>query len=280
MTFGHIYAKYKMRLGGLHKRSVGLLSTRLHVFMYILYLDDSGSAPNLQEQNIVLGGISVYERHTYWFTQQLDELAAKIDSANPQSVEFHAYEIFAGRTPPWNKFKQKEERMQIIKDVLTIVKTSYEQNKAFACIINKASYPGKDPVEIAFEEICNRFNLHLGRLYRASHENAHKGIIVIDESSYETSLQRMASEFRELGTRWGVIRDLAEVPLFADSKASRLIQVADHIAYAVFRRYEAGDTSYLDIILSKFDSEGGKIHGLVHRTNDANCLCPACMSRL
>lgn len=246
--------------------------------MYIFYLDDAGSARNPQEQNLVLGGISVYERHTYWFTQQLDNLAAKIDSSNPKDVEFHASEIFAGRRPPWDRFHKKDERTQIIKDVLTVVRNSYERNKAFACVIHKASYPRRDPMEMAFEDLCSRFNLHIGRLYAATKEQ-NKGIIVIDESSYETSLQKMASDFRSLGTRWGAIRDLAEVPLFANSKASRLIQIADHIAYAAFRRYEKGDTSFLDIILPKFDSQGGVLHGLVHKTLEPSCMCPACMSR-
>jgi hypothetical protein len=90
----------------------------------------------------------------------------------------------------------------------------------------------------------------------------------------------MARDFRIYGNRWGKeIRDLAEVPLFVDSKASRVIQIADHIAYAVFRRYEKGDSSYLDIILHKFDSENGILHGLCHKTNLPNCMCPACMSR-
>jgi hypothetical protein len=246
--------------------------------MYIFYLDDAGSAPNPQEETLVLGGISVYERHTYWFTQQLDALAAKIDSANPQSVEFHASEIFSGRTPPWNRYPKKEDRVNIIKDVLRIVRNSYDRNNAFACVIHKPSYRNRDLMEMAFEDLCSRFNLHLTRLYTTSKEQQ-KGIIVLDESSYETSLQKMATDFRCSGTRWGLIRDLAEVPLFVNSKASRLIQVADHIAYAVFRRYEVGDTSYLDIILPKFDSSGGVLHGLVHKTVEPDCMCPACMSR-
>lgn len=246
--------------------------------MYIFYLDDSGSVPNPQEENFVLGGISVYEHDTYFFTQQLDVLAATIDSSDPQSVEFHASEIFSGRTPPWNKISNKEDRIKIIKKILQIVVSSYGRNVAFACVVHKPSYSKLDPIEIAFEDLCSRFNLHLARLYTTSREQQ-KGIIVFDENSHETSLQKLANKFRCSGTRWGAIRDLAEVPLFVNSKASRLIQIADHIAYAVFRRYEAKDTSYLDIILPKFDASGGIIHGLAHKTGEPNCLCPACMSR-
>ena len=77
-----------------------------------------------------------------------------------------------------------------------------------------------------------------------------------------------------------MIRNLAEIPLFVDSRASRLVQVADHVAYAVFRRYNAGDTQYFDIISSKFDSSEGVIHGLAHKqTYDSKCMCIACMTR-
>jgi len=251
-------------------------STRLHFQMYILYLDDSGSAKNPQEQNLVLGGICVYERHTYWFTEQLDNLAKRIDNTNPNGVEFHASEIFSGRVPPWDRFA-KEDRIKIIKDVLQIPVGSFEQNTIFACVIHKPSYPHRDPMEMAFEDLCSRFNLHLSHLYFDFKER-HKGIIVFDESSYETSLQRMTRDFRCAGTRWGALRDLAEVPLFVNSKASRLIELADHIAYAVFRRYEAHDTSYLDIILPKINAKDGVLHGLAHKTNE-QCMCPACMSR-
>jgi hypothetical protein len=74
---------------------------------------------------------------------------------------------------------------------------------------------------------------------------------------------------------------MADVPLFVDSRACRVIQLADHIAYSVFRYYEADDASYVKPILRKFFAEpGGKIHGLMHKqTYDLGCLCPACMSR-
>jgi hypothetical protein len=254
--------------------------------MYIFYLDDSGSTENPQEQHLVLGGISVYERHTYWFTQELDKLAAKIDSANPQDIEFHASEIFAGRKYPWDRIKDRKERIDIIKEVLYITNKSYDHNSAFACVVHKNSYPQHDAMELAFEDLCSRFCLHLGHKYEKSKTKGtkniekHKGIIVLDESSYEKSLQKIGNDLRCSGTRWGnEIRDLAEVPLFANSKTSRLIQIADHIAYAVFRRYEASDTQYLDIILPKFDNQQGVLHGLVHKTTAKGCLCPACMSR-
>jgi hypothetical protein len=41
--------------------------------------------------------------------------------------------------------------------------------------------------------------------------------------------------------RWRRLRNFAEVPLFQDSKAWRLIQMADLIAYWIFRYYQSKD---------------------------------------
>ena len=134
-------------------------------------------------------------------------------------------------------------------------------------------------METAFEDLISRFDMQMARLYHSGNEQ--RGLLILDESSYETSLQSLAHRFRSTGTRWqNRLRNIPEVPLFVDSRASRLIQLADHVAYAVFRRYERSDTEYFDIIVNKFNSEEGKLHGLAHKqTVDQNCMCPACMSR-
>lgn len=246
--------------------------------MYLLYLDDSGSAKNQNESHLVLGGFSVFERQLHWLAAKLDDLAREILPQDPDAVEFHASHIFSGRIAPW-KSMSKDERRDIIKRVLKIFSESHPSTVAFACAVHKVSYPHQDPMECAFEDLCSRFDMQLKRLHAGG--ETHRGIIIVDESSYETSLQRLARNFRSLGTRWGKrLVNVTEVPLFVNSKACRAIQIADHIAYSVFRRYEAGDTSYLDIIASRFDSEQGRLHGLIHKqTQMTNCTCLACHNR-
>lgn len=56
--------------------------------------------------------------------------------------------------------------------------------------------------------------------------------MIFDKSTYEETIQNLATDFRTVGHQWNVIANLAEVPLFLDSKASRLIQLADLVAYA------------------------------------------------
>lgn len=232
--------------------------------MYLLYLDDSGSTANTDDPYLVLGGFSVFERQIHWLTSELDKLAARYNPSDPNSVEFHASEMFSRRIPPWRGMSSEQAR-QAIKDVLGVLARSHESTRAFACAVHKASYPNADSMEIAFEDLCNRFDLQLKRFYSAGEPQ--RGIIILDESSYETSLQRMAREFRSLGTRWGVLRNLADIPLFVKSNASRAVQLADHVAYAVRRRYAAADTSYIDIILPKFDADRGAARSTGFRTN-------------
>ena len=106
------------------------------------------------------------------------------------------------------------------------------------------------------------------------------GLIIMDNSSYESRLQSIAAEYRTFGHPWGPLTNLVDVPLFVDSKATRGIQYADLVAYAMFRKYERGDSEFFDVISNWFDSEGGVVHGLHHyRNRNELCDCPACVSR-
>ena len=245
--------------------------------MHLLYLDDSGAASNANEQYLVLGGISVFEAQIHWITQQLDTLAENIDPGDPHGVEFHASETYARRSRPWKNLTQDEAR-GTIKSVLDVLAKAYDTARAFACVVHKASFPNQDPMEVAFEDLCSRFDRYLHRLH--ANGDTQRGLLILDKSAYETTLQQMSVEFRTLGTRWGVIRHLADTPLFVDSRASRVIQLADHVAYAVFRRYQSGDAQYFDRIAHKFDTEDGIIHGLAHKEfGNPHCMCIACVSR-
>lgn len=120
-----------------------------------------------------------------------------------------------------------------------------------------------NPIELAFEQIASRFDHFLMRLHKTG--DSQRGIIIFDKSTYESTIQSLATDFRTVGHTWGVLRNLAEVPLFLDSKASRLIQLADLIAYAAFRKYEKGDGEFFALVEPRLDSEGGVVHGLYER---------------
>jgi len=133
-------------------------------------------------------------------------------------------------------------------------------------------------VELAFEDLCRRFDYFLMR--RRQQGDQQRGMIILDKTTRETSLQKLSREFRKIGTRWGSLKNIADTPFFVDPRASRLVQLADHVAYSVFRRYNSGDAQYMDIIASRFDEADGVIHGLSHKHSDrVTCTSPCCLSR-
>lgn len=245
--------------------------------MFLLYLDDSGSVANSKENYIVLGGVCLYESQVHYVTSELDRIAARYASNNPESVEFHASVIFSGREEPWKSIRTKEERIEVIKEVLSVLSNAYESARAFATVVHKASCNGKDPMEVAFEDVCSRFDKFLSRP-----DVNDRGLIILDESTHATRLDELARHFRRYGTQWNVLRRIIDGPLFVSSRSFRCIQLADHIAYSVFRRYEAKDTNYFDVFAHRFDRVGPVIHGLRHiETSQYGkpCLCPSCLSR-
>ena len=229
--------------------------------MYLLYADESGSVADPNQKFFVLAGFCVFERQGYWIAQELDKIAARFDPADPTSVELHGNPMNTGKGI-FRRFL-KDDRAKAIEDALKIFLASHPSNRLFASVIKKAKISPADPVEFAFEQLSSRFDHYLKRLHKAG--DTQRGVILFDKSTYETTLQSLATDFRTIGNNWGIIRNFSEVPLFLDSKASRLIQLADLIAYAIFRYYESGDHRFFSIIKDRFDSEGGTNHGLYVR---------------
>lgn len=66
-----------------------------------------------------------------------------------------------------------------------------------------------------------------------------------------------------MGNQWKEkLNNFCEVPLFLDSEMSRSIQVADLIAFSLFRYFEYNDDTYYSIIKDCFDKEKNIQHGL------------------
>lgn len=229
--------------------------------MHLLYVDESGTPNDPNQHHFVFAGISVFERQTYWLSKELDGIAARFNQSDPNAVELHGSPMFSGKGM-WRSIP-KEDRIKAIKDCLTLVVNSDKTNKVFGCVVKKSVITPDDPVEHTFEQISSRFDHYLSRKHRQN--DTQRGIIIMDKSTVESTIQNLATDFRTIGHSWGVLRNLSEVPLFLDSKASRMIQLADLIAYAMFRHYERGDDQFYKIIYPRFDYVGGTIHGLYER---------------
>jgi len=230
--------------------------------MHLLYLDESGSIADPSQQFFVLAGLSVYERQTHWVEQKLNCIASRfsIDPSQAHAVELHGSPMRGGRGE-WRSFPVPD-RIQAIKDALHDgVYINHPRVRLFGAVIRKATLPAEDPVAHAFEQLSHRFDLFLKRQYQR-YEKPERGLIIFDKSSTEQSIQTLARDFKHSGHSWGRTNKYAEVPVFLDSRASRLIQLADLVAFSLYRNFEHCDSGFYDIIKPCFDSDGGVIHGL------------------
>lgn len=231
--------------------------------MHLLYVDESGSTGDPLQTHFVLAGFSLPERQAYWLSNELDQIAKRFHPADPNALELHGTHMWGGKGYWRKQAIPVGERLQAMKDALRVLAGSPASNRIFACVINKQKVSPRDPVEMAFEQVASRFDHYLNRLHKRG--DSQRGLLIFDKSTYEETLQGLATGFRTIGHSWGVVRNLAEVPLFLNSKASRLIQLADLVAYAIFRKYEKGDDQFFSIIANRFDQEGGIQHGLCER---------------
>lgn len=232
--------------------------------LHLFYVDESGSVADPSQKYFVLAGVAIFERKTHWVEQDLNAIATKFNAVNPHNIELHGSPMRSGRDG-W-KAHPLADRLAAIKDALQHGVANHHPKgvRLFGAVVNKAALAGDDPVVHAFEQITSRFDMFLRRLY-AKHSDPQRGIMVFDKSSTEQRIQTLAREFKYTGHSWGTTQNYAEVPLFLDSRASRLIQLADLVAYALFRYYEHGDNSFYDVIKNCFDAEGGVNHGLYVR---------------
>lgn len=247
--------------------------------MFLLYLDDSGSTKNPGEPYLVLGGVCVSEHQVNDLTHALERLAVNYDAVNPDSVEFHASAIFSGRQKPWDSL-QRLARVQVLKEVLGVFQGAASPAFALGCAVHKASFPEQDPMELAFRELHGWFDGFLKTRHQATGTDE-KGIIFLDESTYETSLRSIARDFRRGGPATHDGCYVVDGPHFVKSHTTRCVQIADHVAYSVFRYFNALDENYLHVVLNRFQSDGQVMVGLRHLLNDtdkAACTCPACLT--
>ena len=126
--------------------------------MHLLYLDDSGSADNPKEHCPgAWGRLHLPERQVYRFTHELDNLAARLVPSKPESVEFHASEIFSGREEPWKSLTRRTAtgNDQGSPRRAGEFKRQCSRSPPFFRIVRPS--PASTPMEVAFEDICSRF---------------------------------------------------------------------------------------------------------------------------
>lgn len=249
--------------------------------MWLLYVDESGGAQEIDQRHYVLAGVAVEEKRPYFMQKDFDELQAQLFPEATQPIEFHASAIRNGKGAPWDGMTRVERDKVLVRAYEKIAATAGNVY-AFAVVIEKAMFSTSFVVQKTLEELAGHFDAFLDfqETRPEAHGDKERGLMIFDESNHEKTLQALLAQFRTTGASFGRIRHLAEIPMFTDSRLTRMLQIADLVAYAAFRRYEHSDAKYFDLLLPKFHQTGGKLHSLVHyNRNRDTCFCPSCMSR-
>ncbi|MBW8462166.1 DUF3800 domain-containing protein [Acidovorax sp.] len=206
--------------------------------MHLLYLDESGHPQDPGTQFFVLAGFAVFERSTHWLESRINPIAERFRPQDPSSIEFHGSPMYTAKDD-WAGVAPVE-RVQALVDVLSLLSNPQLQLRVFASVIEKSTVPHDQILERSFEAVAHQFDQYLADMW-TRRRDAQRGLVVCDKASYEQKLQALSSLFKHQGHALGRLRNFAEVPLFLDSKASRLIQMADLIAYWIFRYYQSKD---------------------------------------
>lgn len=257
--------------------------------MYLLYLDESGSHQG--SPVFILAGIAVHEHDAFPLQRKLEGLLrSKLPQGfNPQDFELHAAEI---KSPVKNVRSKKVSsnwaqvplatRRRVLSATFGALRDFTPTDPArpcalFGAVIDRAY---GDREQRAYEEVLHKFDEMMTRQAgtAAVHE---RGIVIHDRRVIERDVQGWAGTWRHVAGRIGKLTHLADVPLFADSRASRLIQAADFVAWGLNRYYsDTQDESWIKPLWQRFDASDGVMHGLIHVSPKYHaCNCPPCRSR-
>lgn len=183
----------------------------------------------------------VFERQTHWLEQALDAIADRYqDYGKGTYLELHAAPM-RNRKEGWEAISAAD-RAQATADVLRLLQGRNTRPVVFAAVIEKSQMlRTADILPYCYEILAAKVDEYLTLKYRW-HKEAARGIFVLDRKhGEEANMQALHRTFKHIGHGNGKLRNFAEVPMFIDSKATRLIQFADTICYWIYRRYEAGD---------------------------------------
>jgi hypothetical protein len=247
--------------------------------MYLLYLDESGNEKGAEDRHFVLAGVAAFERQTYFLEQALNQIqAARFPGLPPEP--FHANAVRAGRGF-WRKVPDAT-RDAVLDDIAKVIAQAPSGSLAlFAAVVQKNEVlHGEKAVERATEEVCKRFDVFLKRKFQEQGD-AQRGLLIFAEGRFHQRARLWVRGFRELGTRWGALHNVCDIPYFASPDDTRLLQIADFVAHAVYLLYERRDASLARTIFPRLDQKDGVLHGLAHVRTDTStpCGCPACASR-
>lgn len=229
------------------------------------------------QKHFVLGGVALHEGQVDGFTKQLDSIQARYLPRLDVRMAFHATEVRGGK----GIFRdiREDKREQLMEELYQCICAARFPNLiAFATAMHISMVKNADQViHDVFQDVCQRFNTFLVRQFNKGHPD--KGLLIIDQA-HQASYRQLITEFQKTGTQYGYLGNIVDIPYFARRHDTRMLQLADLCANAVFQYYEQNEGKYFNLVLPRFDRRdpGHPPDGLKHMTREA-CTCVACQWR-
>lgn len=267
--------------------------------MYLLFLDESGTHGS--SPAFISAGIAIHQEDIYYLSQSLDQMLLR--HLTPLGLEHQRFELHATEMKSPDRQRGNRGGRRGAKAPAVSIWTQVPASVRFALLQETydllsgyqpraAEYPlvafgavvdrrYGDKAKRAYDQVINKFDEMLGRHFH-DRGDRQRGMIIHDEHQVEAELQSWASDWRQVGSRVGRLHNIIHVPLFADSKSSRMLQVADFVAFAVWRYYGVSDNKWLDQMLPLFDHADDARHGLIHvhpQFRAHSCRCLPCTER-
>jgi hypothetical protein len=247
--------------------------------VYLLYSDESGNLANPSDTVFVVAGIAVHEDAVRPLAGQVNStINARIGVYLGKRLEIHGSPMRTGRGD-WQRV-DRGRRRALAYELLDLIcdwrhPGSETTVRTFA-VITERGY-SESPFETAYGELLHLFDSSLRAGRRRG--NPHNGILIADRGKYENRLedwvQLARSRFRRPTQDARRLHALAETPFFVDSKSTRLMQLADLVAHAFYRAYNAEDWDWASRLLPGFDRP--LLSTLLHFTTAGSCACRPCV---
>ena len=260
--------------------------------MYFFYLDESGSrdpsvgTPEKPKDHIyVLLAVGMYERQWRPFEREVSglklELADRIMRDGVGAFDLADCEVKSnwlrnpdgrGKTSPFLNALTPDERQRLTDVYLEqVVKC---KTAIIASVIDKR-YLYTGTIEEALHQRAYEFLIERIQHFMAEYQPWHQALIVVDDTSKQLN-QAVAMRHADLllsGNANLRFSNIVEYPFFTRSELSNGVQLADQLAYNVYRAFRNQDMTYpyFEGLLPYFyrSMNGRILHGLKIWPNDS-----------
>jgi hypothetical protein len=268
--------------------------------MYVLALDESGT--HWGAEVLIIAGIAAHEADVRPLERALHAVLTK--HLGGLGLDAHKHELHAKelKTPTRAKpatanhgpTKDSEwltvdpaVRLAVLTGAYATIASHVPADPAFpirlfGAVVDRRHKQFLTARQYAYDHVLHRFDEMLLRVNKEQ-PTVQRGIVIHDANSeQERSVQDMAHIWARTGPG---LRNLVQVPIFTDSRASRLVQASDFVSWALWRYYSntPPDDAYASCLWPLVDTNAkNELSGVIHLTPDyghKGCSCPPCTSR-